>query len=205
VFQDDIKRRLAFSTVSQVSYIALGAATFGPVGTIGGIVHIVHQAVMKITLFFAAGNLAETLHIHKVSELDGVGRRMPLTMAAFTVGAIGMIGMPPMAGFMTKWYLAQGAINSGQYWVLGILISSAVLNALYFLPIVYRAWFKSPETPWPEAAGARRFECGVSLFGPPVVTAVLTVAVGLFAGVPFSPLDWATFIMETEYRSWISR
>jgi multicomponent Na+:H+ antiporter subunit D len=97
LFQDDLKRRLAFSTVSQVSYIVLGVAIVGPLATVGGIVHLVHQGVMKITLFFCAGNFAETLGIHKVSEMNGVGRRMPWTMLAFTIAALGMIGVPPIA------------------------------------------------------------------------------------------------------------
>ena len=90
--KDELKKRLAYSTVSQVSYIALGAGILGPVATIGGIVHLVHQGLMKITLFFAAGNYAETLGIHKVSEMNGVGRRMPATTLAFSVAALGMIG-----------------------------------------------------------------------------------------------------------------
>ena len=114
LFQDDLKRRLAFSTVSQVSYIALGVAIVGPIATIGGIVHLVHQGLMKITLFFCAGNLAETLGVHKISEMNGAGRRMPWTMAAFTVGAFGMIGAPPIAGFISKWYLGLGALETGQ-------------------------------------------------------------------------------------------
>jgi len=86
LFQDDLKKRLAFSTVSQVSYIALGVGLFGPVGTVGGLVHRVHQGIMKITLFFCAGNYAETLGIHKVSEIDGAGRRMPTPPGARSAG-----------------------------------------------------------------------------------------------------------------------
>ncbi|MBX3176369.1 MAG: monovalent cation/H+ antiporter subunit D family protein [Candidatus Hydrogenedentes bacterium] len=200
VTQDDLKRRLAFSTVSQVSYIALGASIFGPVATVGGIVHIVHQALMKITLFFAAGNFAETLHIHKVSEMAGVGRRMPWTMTAFTVAALGMIGMPPFAGFVTKWYLAQGALSAGQDWVILVLITSAILNAAYFLPILYTAWFEKPLAHAShEDRGAHRFECPLSLLAPPCITAALAIAAGLFAGMEWSPLDWANFVMELEY------
>jgi multicomponent Na+:H+ antiporter subunit D len=114
LFQDDLKRRLAYSTVSQVSYITLGVAIAGPIATIGGLVHLVHQGFMKITLFFCAGNYAETLGVHKVSELAGVGRRMPWTMAAFTLAAFGMIGVPPMAGFISKWYLGLGALEAGR-------------------------------------------------------------------------------------------
>ncbi len=190
VYQNDLKRRLAYSTISQVSYIALGAAIVGPLSTVGGIVHLVHQGLMKITLFFAAGNLAETLGIHKVSELDGVGRRMPWTMAAFTVAALGMIGVPPMAGFVTKWLLGSGAIAENQWWVIGVLAGSTALNAIYFLPIVYAAWFKDPDGPWPHDHGRGRFETHLLLLIPPVVTAVSVVLVGLLASMPFSPLDW---------------
>ena len=121
-------------------------------------------------------------------------------MTAFTIGAIGMIGMPPMAGFVSKWYLAQGALNSGQYWVIGVLITSAILNAIYFLPILYVAWFKTPdESIWKEKAEPSRFECSLGLLGPPMFTASLVILVGLFAGTAISPLEWARFVMELEY------
>lgn len=197
--QDDLKKRLAFSTVSQVSYIALGVGIFGPIGTIGGLVHLVHQGIMKITLFFCAGNLAETLGIHKVSELRGVGRRMPWTMTAFSIAAFGMIGVPPLAGFISKWYLGLGALEAEMNWVLGVLVTSSVLNAAYFLPILYAAWFLPPRGAWPQEQPRGRFECGWQLLLPPLVTAALTLAAGLFAGTLFSPLEWAQLIMAREY------
>ena len=197
--QDDLKKRLAFSTVSQVSYIVLGATLFGPVGTIGGLVHLVHQGIMKITLFFCAGNLAETLHIHRVSEMNGVGRRMPWTMAAFTIGAFGMIGLPPMAGFISKWYLGLGALDADMDWVLLVLVTSTLLNAAYFLPIVHAAWFKPPQGPWQEERSGDRFETSRWLLLPPLVTAALTLAVGLFAALTISPLEWARLITLREY------
>jgi len=199
LFQDDLKRRLAFSTVSQVSYIALGVAVVGPIATIGGLVHLVHQGVMKITLFFCAGNFAETLGIHKISEMNGVGRRMPWTMAAFTIGALGMIGVPPLAGFITKWYLGLGALEAGQNWVIFILAGSSLLNAGYFLPILYAAWFKAPPAAWPDERFYGRGETAWALLAPPVLTALLTLAVGLLASTPFSPLQWARFITTLEY------
>ena len=199
LFQDNLKRRLAFSTVSQVSYIVLGIALTGPIATIGGLVHLVHQGVMKITLFFCAGNLAETLGIHKVSEMDGVGRRMPWTMAAFTIGAFGMIGAPPLAGFVSKWYLGLGALDAGQGWVLVVLAGSSLLNAGYFLPILYAAWFKTPPETWPAERFFGRHETAWALLAPPVVTALLTLALGLLASVPFSPLQWARSITTMEY------
>ncbi len=199
LFQDDLKRRLAFSTVSQVAYIVLGIAIVGPVATIGGLVHLVHQGVMKITLFFCAGNLAETLGIHKVSEMNGVGRRMPWTMAAFTIGTFGMIGAPPLAGFISKWYLGVGALDGGQGWVVFILAGSSLLNAGYFLPILYAAWFKAPPDSWPAERSFGRRETAWALLAPPVVTALLTLAAGLLASAPFSPLQWARFITTLEY------
>jgi multicomponent Na+:H+ antiporter subunit D len=192
--QSDIKRRLAFSTVSQISYIALGAALFGPFATIGGLVHLVHQGLMKITLFFCAGALSKQLHIHRIDELDGAGRRMPWTMLAFSVGGLGMIGVPPIAGFVTKWYLGIGALQAGQAWVVLVLAASSLLNAAYFLPLIYRAWF----LPAP-ADGAPGLERDSWLIGPAVVTALAAILAGVLAGLAFSPLGWATLIIERTY------
>ena len=199
LFQDDLKRRLAFSTVSQVSYIALGVAIAGPVATIGGVVHVVHQGFMKITLFFCAGNLAETLRVHKVSEMNGVGRRMPWTMAAFTVGAFGMIGVPPTAGFITKWYLGLGALEADQSWVIFVLAGSSLLNAAYFLPMLHAAWFREPPVAWPEEHDFGRKETAWALLLPPLVTAAMALGMGLLASMPFSPLGWAKIIAAREF------
>ncbi|MDZ7803921.1 complex I subunit 5 family protein [Thiohalophilus sp.] len=198
LYQNDVKRRLAFSTVSQVSYIALGVAILGPLATIGGLVHLVHQGLMKITLFFCAGNLAETLGIHKVEEMDGVGRRMPWTMGAFTLGALGMIGVPPLAGFISKWYLGLGALQADQAWVLWVLIGSSLLNAGYFLPVLYRAWFREPAGQWPQERHFGRKETAWLLLLPPLITAAMAVGAGLLAAIPFSPLQWVQFIVEGE-------
>ena len=199
IFQDDLKRRLAFSTISQVSYIILGVTIIGPIATIGGLVHLVHQGLMKITLFFCAGNLAETLEIHKISQMDGVGRRMPWTMAAFTIGAFGMIGAPPIAGFISKWYLGLGALEAGQDWVILVLVGSSLLNAMYFLPILHRAWFREPPQSWPADHQFGRKETAWALLLPPLVTAVIALGVGLLAGMPFSPLNWAKLIAQREF------
>ena len=197
--QDGLKKRLAYSTVSQVSYIALGTAVLGPLATIGGVVHLVHQGLMKITLFFCAGNLAETLGIHHISEMDGVGRRMPWTMTAFSLGALGMIGVPPLAGFISKWYLGAGGLAAGQNWIILILAASSLLNAGYFLPIMYRAWFKEPRGPWPEDHYGGWLETHWMLLVPALITALLALAAGLLANSPFSPLEWARLIAAREY------
>ena len=193
--QDDIKKRLAYSTVSQVSYITLGVALAGPVAAVGALAHLIHQGLMKITMFMAAGNLAEAMAVKRVSQMDGVGRALPGTMLAFTLAALAMIGLPPLAGFVSKWYLAQGALAVGQGWVIPLLLGSSLLNALYFLPMLHRAWFRDAA---PEAAPRPRI--GWMLAAPPLVTAALVVAAGLMANAPFSPLEWTRFVVELEYR-----
>ena len=197
--QDGLKKRLAYSTVSQVSYIALGASIFGPVATVGGVAHLVHQGIMKITLFFCAGNYAETLGVHRVSEMDGLGRRMPWTTLAFSVGALGMIGVPPVAGFVSKWYLGLGAAHAGSDWVLLVLVASSLLNAAYFFPILFRVWFREPPSRWPEEHATGALETSASLLWPPVITATLALAAGIFAAAPASPLEWAQLIAQREY------
>lgn len=197
--QTDLKRRLAFSTVSQVSYIVLGTALFGPVGTAGGLVHLLHQGLMKITLFFCAGNYAETLGVHRIDELDGAGRRMPATSVAFTIGAFGMIGLPPLAGFITKWYLGIGALDAGAGWVIVVLVASTLLNAAYFLPILHRLWFREREAPWPVERHRAYRDTSPWLLVPALATAAFSVAAGLLAGMPFSPLYWAEAVVTREY------
>lgn len=195
--QDDLKRRLAYSTVSQVSYIVLGAALFSPVALVGALMHLVHQGLMKITLFMCAGNIAESVHLYKVSELDGIGRRLPWTMSAFTVAALGMIGVPPLAGFVSKWYLGAGSLEVGATWVIVVLLGSSLLNALYMLPILHRAWFRERQDAWPSNPSAS-LEIKWTLLVPPLVTALLVVSVGLLASSPLSPLSWARLIATGE-------
>lgn len=197
--QDELKRRLAYSTVSQVSYITLGAAILGPVATVGGIVHLVHQGLMKITLFFTAGTFAETLGIHRVSEMDGAGRRMPATSLAFTIGALGMIGVPPLAGYVSKWYLQQGGLQAGQGWISVVLISSSLLNAAYFLPIVYRLWFGAPPAAWPAEEKLGKGETHWMLSVPATLTALLVIYCGILAESDYSPLYWAKLIAAREH------
>ncbi len=194
--QTDIKRMLAFSTVSQISYIVLGASLPGPFATIGGLVHLVHQGLMKITLFFAAGVLAERRGVHSVSQMAGIGRRMPLTMLAFSVAALGLIGVPPLAGFVSKWYLGIGGLQAGHPWVILVLAASSLLNAAYFLPLIYRAWFTEGPDSLEQYDGK---EGPTALILPAVVTAFATLGVGVLAGFAFSPLGWASLIVQREY------
>lgn len=203
LLQDDLKKRLAYSTVSQVSYIALGLTLLSVTATAGGLVHLVHQGLSKITLFFCAGLIAEVWGIKKVSQLDGLGRRMPLTAAAFTVGALSMIGVPPTAGFITKWHLGVGAVEAESSWVVAVLITSALLNAAYFLPPVVRMWFREP-TPMPDGPIQERrhpvLEAPPWLLTPALATAGFVLLVGLFAGVPYSPLEVAEYLADRVYQ-----
>ena len=195
--EDDLKRRLAYSTVSQVSYITLGVAVISPLAAVGGLAHLIHQGIMKITLFLCAGNIAEERHVKKVSQMDGLGHLMPGTMIPFTIAAFGMMGVPPLAGFVSKWYLAQGSLQAGDEWVIPVLMVSSLLNACYFLPILYRAWFKAV----PADAPPMHRRLGWMLLLPPVVTGTLVVLAGLLANAPFAPLGWTEFIVGMEYSS----
>ena len=154
--QDNLKRLLAYSTISQLSYVVMAAALFTPAAAIGAAMHIAVHAAAKITLFFAAGSIYTAAHKTEVSELDGIGHRMPLTMAAFAVGAFAMIGVPLTAGFLSKWFILQGAMAAEHWFAVGVVVISTGLNAGYFLPILYRAFFcpvpREPvhsEAPWP--------------------------------------------------------
>lgn len=194
--QDDLKRRLAYSTVSQLSYVVLGVTLLSVAGLTGGLVHLVHQGIQKVTLFYCAGLLSKEAGVTKVSQMDGVGRRMPLTMTAFTIAALGMIGIPPTAGFVSKWYLGTGGLDAGQGWVVLVLLASSVLNAAYFLPVLARAWFRAPEGAADGEAVARSGERNPWLVLPTVVTGASVLLVGVLAASPLSPLSWAASISE---------
>ena len=154
LLQDNLKKRLAYSTVSQLSYVTMAALIAHPITLLAAAIHIVVHAFGKITLFFTAGSIYTATHKTKVSQLNGVGHALPWTMIAFTIGALSMIGLPPTGGFISKWYLLVGSIeakqwlgNTNMWMVLGVLALSTVLNASYFLPISYSAFFKSaPDT-----------------------------------------------------------
>jgi multicomponent Na+:H+ antiporter subunit D len=143
--QDELKRRLAFSTISQLSYIVLGVALLSPKGMVGGMSHIAMHAFGKITLFFCAGAIFVATGRKNISEMVGIGKRMPLTMTAFFVGALSVIGLPPCGGFISKWSMVLGTLEADQWVMLVVLLVSSLLNAAYFLPIVYRAFFCTPE------------------------------------------------------------
>ncbi|HLU77066.1 MAG TPA: monovalent cation/H+ antiporter subunit D family protein [Burkholderiales bacterium] len=177
---DNLKRRLAYSTVSQLSYVVLAAALLAPISVIGATLHIAAHAFGKITLFFAAGAIYTASHKTEVSQLAGIGRRMPWTMVAFAIGVLSMIGLPPTGGFISKWFMLAGAMQVEHWIAVGVIAASTLLNAAYFVPIVYTAFMHAPtdtaahgEAPWPMVLAM-------------VVTASLTVALFFYADVPLA-------------------
>ena len=157
--RDNLKARLAYSTVSQLGYIVLGAMLANRFGVMGGAMHIATHAFGKITLFFCAGAIYVATHKTEVSQLDGLGRRMPITMAAFFLGSLSIIGLPPMGGLWSKWYIARGTLDADNLVLLAVLMVSSLLNIFYLMPIPVRAFFRKPaeiapaegfrEAPWP--------------------------------------------------------
>jgi multicomponent Na+:H+ antiporter subunit D len=143
--QDGLKRRLAFSTIGQLSYIVLGAALLSPKGLIGGMTHIAMHGFGKITLFFCAGAIFVATGKKKISEMVGIGKKMPVTMIAFFIGSMSVIGLPPTGGFFSKWHLVLGTLQADQMPMLIVLLASSFLNAAYFLPIAYKAFFCTAE------------------------------------------------------------
>jgi multicomponent Na+:H+ antiporter subunit D len=173
--QENLKARLAFSTISQLSYIVLGAALLTPSGIVGGIAHITNHAVSKITLFFCAGSIYASAHKTEVSQTSGLARQMPWTMAAFAIASLSLVGIPPASGFVSKWYLAVGSLERGSPWLLAVLLTSSLLNAAYLGPIVYKAYFEEAhdsehheirEVPW--------------MVIPLVLTAVASLLLGMY-------------------------
>jgi len=151
--QDSMKRRLAYSTIGQLAYMVLGAGMLSAIGRLGGVMHLAMHAFGKITLFFCAGAIYVASKKKYISQMDGLGRRMPITFMAFFLGSLSIIGMPPLGGFISKWNLVIGAVDGGQLTLLVVLLVSSLLNAAYFLPIVYRGFFA--EAPQGEETGIK--------------------------------------------------
>ena len=147
--QDDLKRRLAYSTVSQLSYIVLGALLATGAGVLGAGMHIATHAFGKITLFFCAGAIYTAARVTKVSDMRGLARAMPLTMTAFVIGSLSVIGLPPMGGVWSKWYLVVAALDAGETALLAVILGGSLLSAGYLMPPIVSAFFAAPR----DAAG----------------------------------------------------
>jgi multicomponent Na+:H+ antiporter subunit D len=186
--KDDLKARLIYSTIGQISYTLFGAALLAPAGLTGGLLQIVTHAFGKTTLFFCVGAIIVASGKTKVSELNGIGRKMPFTMAAFAIGAFSVIGFPPFTGFTSKWYLFLGAAEAEQYYAVGVLAVSSILSAFYLLPIVYAAFFKD----LPPGENGERREAPAIMLVPLLLTAVGTM---LLFFVPSLFIDLADIVM----------
>jgi multicomponent Na+:H+ antiporter subunit D len=175
--KDDLKARLAYSTVSQLSYIILGVALLDNTGVLGGIIHIVNHGFSKITLFFCAGAIFVASHKKKISDMAGIGYAMPFTMGAFALASLSMIGAPPVAGFVTKWYLLQGALSINNIPILIVLLASTLLNAGYFVPITFRAFFQGRKERWSRKDIQ---EAPWSMVVPLVLASLISLLLGIY-------------------------
>lgn len=185
LLQDNLKRRLAYSTISQLSYIILGTALLTPLSVIGGVLHLANQAFQKITMFFVAGAIERKTGKTKISELEGIGHQMPWTMGAFTVSSLGFIGVPLFAAFITKWYICRGALEAHQPVFVAVMLISSLLNATYWFPIIHSAYFKQPETKY------KVNEASWTLLLPTLICALYIIVLGTFSTVPGLPLSLA--------------
>ncbi|MEW6600890.1 MAG: monovalent cation/H+ antiporter subunit D family protein [Nitrospirota bacterium] len=181
--QDNIKRRLAFSTINNLAIIILGAALLSGSAIKGGMLHIVYHGFMKITLFFVAGAIYVKTHKQNVSELDGLGRQMPLTFGSFAIGAMGVSGIPPLCGFISKWYLCLGSLEAHEIFFVFVFLVSALLDAAFFFPIIYGAFFKRPK----EDVNPHFDEASPFMVIPLTATAIISLILGIFpdAFLPF--------------------
>jgi multicomponent Na+:H+ antiporter subunit D len=175
--KDNLKARLAYSTISQLAYIVLGAALANAWGVIGGGMHILMHAFGKITLFFCAGAIYVTLHKTEISDMRGIGRRMPVTLFAFLIGSLSIIGLPPFGGAWSKWFLALGAVENHQWVLLAALMISSLLSVAYLMPVVVRAFFFAPE----DGSSGGLKEAPLFCLIPLCVTAIGCVVLFFFA------------------------
>jgi len=175
--KDNLKARLAYSTISQLSYVIVGALLANKWGLLGGGMHMVMHAFGKITLFFCAGAILVATHKTEVSQMDGLGKAMPITMFAFLIGSLSVIGLPPFGGMWSKWYLALGTIQASQVPLLAVLLLSTLLNIAYLLPIPLRGFFKAPSGPAPAGVKEAPLPCMIAL----VITATCCLLLFGFA------------------------
>jgi len=193
--QDNLKRRLAFSTVGQLSYVVLGISLLTPLGFLGGMFHIIAHAFMKITLFFCAGAIYVTTHKENISDMHGIGKRMPITIAAFTVASLGIAGVPFIVGFISKWNIALGALQGGQALYVAVLIASAMLASTYLLPLGYLGFFKKSDK-FTQYGEARK-----DMLIPIVITATLSVILGILPNFGANFYDLAVMSAQSIVKS----
>lgn len=191
--QDNLKRRLAFSTINNLAIIILGASLLSPSGITGGIFHMAAHGFMKITLFFVAGAIYVKTHREKVSELDGIGRSMPITMISFAIASLGIAGIPPMAGFVTKWYLCLGSLEAKQIVFLFVLLASTLMDIAYFAPIIYQSFFKQSVNP----SSPNFNEASLWMVIPIATCAAISILLGIAPNIFFHFFEIATAVAKS--------
>ncbi len=177
--KDNLKARLAYSTISQLSYVTLGMALATSMGIVGGGLHVVMHAMGKITLFMCAGSIYVATHKTEISDMSGLGRAMPITFGAFLIGALSIIGLPPLGGSWSKWMLMMGAVDTGQMVIIAVLLVSSLLNVAYLMPIVGKGFFIRDNA---AAAPVKNLETSPLVWGPPAITALGCLVLFFFAG-----------------------
>ncbi len=188
--QQNLKKRLAYSTISQLGYIMLGLVVFSENAFIGGMLHMLFHAMIKITLFFCVGAIMHYYHKTEISEIEGIGKSMPKTMICFTIASISLIGIPPANGFVSKWYLAIGGLELGAYFVPIILLLSALLTAGYLIPVITTAFFKGPPSSEVDIK-----EPGNLMLMPIIVLTCISVITGFFPNLLISVLQKASSVL----------
>lgn len=190
IAQTNIKRMLAYSSVGQIGYIVLGVAIANEVSMSGSLLHVMNHALMKCSLFFVVGALVYRIGIEDISAFEGMGRKMPFTMAAFTIGALSMIGLPLTVGFVSKWYLVLGALKADLWIIVAVILVSSLLTAVYFWRVVEKIYFKEP------SAGALEIvEAPIGMVAPAFVMALFCLVFGIFTQLPLSITNKAAVML----------
>lgn len=183
IAQTNIKRMLAYSSVGQIGYIVLGMALVNQLAMTGSLIHIFNHAIMKGGLFLAVGAVVYKTGVVDIEDFKGLGKKMPYTMAAFTIGALSMVGMPLTVGFVSKWYLILGAVKAGMWYIVPVILLSSLLTAVYFGRVIEWIYFHPvPERLQGQSAGDAPF----GMVAPTLVLSILTIIFGLFAYIPIS-------------------
>jgi multicomponent Na+:H+ antiporter subunit D len=184
---EKIKHLLAYSTINQLSYVILGASSVHPMALMGALIHLVYHSIMKITLFYSAGTIIKQTHKEQIKQMAGLARKMPISCAAFAIGSVGLLGLPPIAGWISKWYLIEGFLYINRPWTASIFIISTVIEIGYFSPPLIYAyfWHNHADSEQYGLKQGTKFEAPLDMIIPLVVVAILSLSFGLFGGLPF--------------------
>jgi multicomponent Na+:H+ antiporter subunit D len=191
IAQTNIKKMLAYSSVSQIGYIMLGVALMNPTGLQGGLLHILNHAFMKCALFLSVGCIVYKTGITTIADLKGLGTKMPFTMAAFTIGALSMIGVPLTVGFVSKWYLALGSLENGMWYLIPVILISSILMLVYFWRVIDNIYFRKAE----QIETAITSDAPPSMLIPTVVIAAFCLVFGILAFIPVEITEKAVLIL----------